>query len=97
MSTPQDTSGQSATADDAPPDQKDPDVLVYCELPDGGGTIITTDTHCRVVLGGRVTGKPPPPTAVVTCVCPMGTVTTTATDCTEKLHGTVQTVTPPGG
>lgn len=78
--------------------RKDPNTLVYCELPNRGGTIITTLAHCIGDLNGTPKGKtnPPPPTTVlVTCVSSLGTVSTTEADCTGVLQGTVQTVTPP--
>lgn len=73
---------------------KSDETLVLCKL-DDVRTIVTTYSHCVDILRGQVVGKVPP-TELISCSCAEGTVSTTAADCTGKLNGTVQPVTPPG-
>ena len=71
------------------PAGKSGSTLVYCQLPGGGGTIITSLNHCTILGGTDVSKAPPAGTALVACSYAGKTIHTRASDCT-MIGGTSQ-------
>lgn len=80
----------SPLADTGTPPAKSGSTLIQCQLPGGGGVIITSLNHCNLLRGTNI-GKAPAPASTVLVACKFNgeSILTRASDC-RNIGGELQ-------